>query len=96
MRPVPWSVVAIVTVVVAGLCVLVLADKDTVAVGGIAVIILAGLGFSVAQNNQTIQQTNGTQARMLSILEGLAHRLADAPPPPDHEVKPDERVAHHP
>lgn len=88
MKPVPWSVVAIVTVIVAGMCVLVLAGKDTVAIGGIAVVILAGLGFSVAQGQQIQQNTNGTQARMLSILENLAGRLAESTPPDHEEPKP--------
>lgn len=90
MRPVPWSVVAVVGIIVAGICVLMLADKDTAAMLGIGMLILAGLGFSVSQGQQIQQNTNGTQARMLSILEGLANKLAESTPP-DHgdEVKPD-------
>lgn len=99
MRPVPWSVVAIVGMLVTGLCIVIIVGKDTAAFLSVGMLVLTGLGFSIAQNNQTIQQTNGTQARMISAMERLAHRLGDmAPVPPDAvvEIKPDERVAPHP
>jgi hypothetical protein len=55
-------VVAVIGIVVAGLVALTIAGKDTAALGGIALMILAGLGFSVAQNNETRQNVNGNMS----------------------------------
>lgn len=78
MRPVPWSVVAVVGIVVGGLVALTLAGKDTAALGGIALMILAGLGFAVAQNNETRSNVNGNMSRLVLLTERMANRAVDA------------------
>jgi len=78
VKAVPWSVVAVVGIVVGGLVALTIADKDTAALGGIALLILAGLGFTVAQNNETRTNVNGNMSRLVLLTERMADRAVDA------------------
>lgn len=81
MKPVPWSVVAVVGIVVAGLVSLTLAGKDTAALGGLAALILAGVGLIGGTVLGVKENTNGTITKLTNVVEGLAHRLGDAPSP---------------
>lgn len=95
MRPVPWSVVAIVGIVVGGLVAVMLAGKETGALFALGALILGGLGFSVAQQHETKQNVNGNMSRMLTLVEGM-HRdaldAAAAAPPPVVQL-PDDKAA---
>jgi len=84
-----WAGVAIVSVVTICVTVLAALDRDTTALLGVvtavAIPTLAALGWGKLtgiekQNQQQQQQTNGTQTKMLSMLEHAMNQLAQAPP----------------
>lgn len=100
MKPVPWSVVAVVGIIVSGLVALTLAGKDTAALAGLALMILAALGFTAAQNNETRQNVNGNMSRLVMLTERMADRAVDAataapaqPPRPFEDAPPYDKAA---
>ena len=82
MKDLSWKAVVLVSVVVAGLVCLTLAGRDTTVLGGIAGLILAGLGFTIAQQHAVKEQTNGNTTRLMDIIEAQGKMLATSTPAP--------------
>lgn len=77
MRLTGWQVVAILGILCATIGVLAVTHVDLAAFLGFGTLIVAGLGFTAAQGAK--ENTNGNISKMLIMLEGMAHRLGDAP-----------------
>lgn len=79
MKPLPWSTALVVVAIVAGVVLLSVTDHDSAALVGLAGLILAGIGVVGGVLTGVRDNTNGNVTRLINTLEGLAHRMGDAP-----------------
>jgi hypothetical protein len=79
MKPLPWPNAIIVVTIVVGVVLAILFGKDSAALIGLAGLILAGIGVVGGVVSGVRDNTNGNISKLINTLEGLAHRLGDAP-----------------
>lgn len=103
MKVTGWQLVVIIGLVLAAIVTLSALGQDTAALIGLGTLLFAGLGLIAGQQNAIKDQTNGNTTKLLSMVEQLAHRLADAtppapldPPPPHPVVIDGDLVDEHP
>lgn len=81
MKLITWPLAVVITVLIAGVVVLGVMDKDTAAYLGLAVTILVGLG--VIHGQAKIESaTNGNLSRLTGLLEAMMVQLRQLPPIP--------------
>lgn len=86
-----WPHVVLVAVLVAGIVILSVFDKDTGPYIALASAVLLGAGITagIHQQGEIKQATNGTNARLLNLMETMAKQLALMTPPPPPADPPD-------
>lgn len=87
-----WPHVALVAVLVFGIVILSVFDKDTAPYIALASAILLGAGLTagIHQQGEIKQATNGNSMRLIALLESMSKQLATmSPPPPPPAEDPD-------
>jgi hypothetical protein len=85
-----WQHVVVIALVLAGVVTLAALGRDTTALTGLGVMLLVGLGLMAGQQQQIKEQTNGTQTKLLQMVEELAKRQMSEPRPTDPPAETDK------
>jgi len=85
-----WPHVALVTVLVAGMVVLSVFDKDTTAYIALASAVLLGAGITagIHQQGEIKQATNGNSAALVELVAEMTRLLAAMTPPAQPPAQP--------
>lgn len=84
-----WKHVAVIAMFLTAIVALTVSGHDSGALIAVATAVLAGLGViagkqdAVKEETRVVrEQTNGNTTKLLEMVEGLAHRMAEMTPPP--------------
>lgn len=78
MKNFTWQQVAVVAMIMGAVMVAIVLKRPTTELMLLGTTILAALGLG--KSEQVAKQTNGNMGKLLEMVEGMAHKMAEMPP----------------